>query len=82
MMAFPSMISGAAHDAGMKVPPDPDSDFDKNEYVHFWVYCQMQLGVPVKWGNHWKNSEILAAIPEEKLKSMTASDIFDMGFDP
>lgn len=82
MMAFPSMIAEAAAKAGMKVPVDPDEEFSSNEFPHFTVYCAMQLGVPVTWGNHWGNAEIIAAIPEDKIRTMSAGDIFELGFRP
>lgn len=82
MMAFPSMIVKAAEDAGMKVPLDIDKDYDKEDYPHWHVYCALQLGVPVTWGNHWENAKIIAKIPTEDLKKMSVADFKNLGFDP
>lgn len=82
MISNPRMIEQAARDAGMKVPPDVTEDYDKEEYPHWAVYCTLQLGVPVRWGNHWKNARIIAQVPEEKIKTMTVRDFEDLGFDP
>jgi len=78
MMAFPGMLVGAAEKAGMKVPPDPDN-FLAEEYLHFQVFCILQLWRPIKWGEHWENAEIIASIPEEELKTMTLEDFLDKG---
>lgn len=85
MMAFPGMISEAAIAAGMKVPDDPDNtDFEavKEQYPHWFVYCCLQLGRSVTWGNHWENAKIIARVPLEKLKKMTEADFYALGFDP
>lgn len=88
MLAFPGMLLAAASKAGMKLPPE-DVDVDKvdldtlaPDYPHFFVFCMLQLGVPVTWGNHWYNAELIADIPEDKLITMTASDFYAMGFSP
>lgn len=37
MLAFPSMLTSAAEQAGMKFPSDPD-DFSPEEFPHFHVF--------------------------------------------
>lgn len=81
MMAFPSMLVDAATKAGMKIPPDPDN-FKPEEFPHFHVYCNVQLGRAITWGNHWNNAEIITKVPEEKLKTITEADLEKLGFDP
>lgn len=81
MIVFPDMIAEAAKKAGMKVPPDVDN-FDAEEYPHFQVYCNVQLGVPITWGNHWTNAEIIAKIPENKIKATSLNDLYKLGFSP
>lgn len=83
MLAFPSMITDAALSAGMKTPElDENDEFDAEQYPHFHVYCNVQLGCPVTWGNHWENAKIIAAIPEEQLKTLTYQELVDKGFSP
>lgn len=87
MIVFPSMIAEAAERAGMKVPPNVDNvnfepDSCKEEYPHFFAYCCLQLCRPIIWGNHWQNAEIIAKVPEDKLKTMTEQDFRNLGFDP
>lgn len=82
MMAFPSMIEDAAREAGMKIPDDVEAEFDPNEFPHWHVYCNLQLGRAVTWGNHWENAKIVANAPEDKIRTMTEDDFCAMGFAP
>lgn len=87
MIMFQSAIAEAARQAGMAVPPDEqlDSDespFDPEKYPHFHVYCNVQLGCPVTWGNHWENAKIIAAVLVDKLRTMTYAELEGMGFSP
>ena len=79
-MAFPKMLRSAAEKAGMKVPPDTDH-FDPKEFPHFQVYCNVQLCRPIRWGEHWENAEIIAAIPKDKIMSVTLTDLLALGLE-
>lgn len=87
MLAFESMIAAAARDAGMKTPPDSALDHDDRpkpgwspeEYPHFHVFCNAQLARPVEHGEHWDNAKIIAAIPEDKIKTTTFDDLRELG---
>lgn len=78
MMLFPSMLINAAQKAGMAVPPNPEA-FDAEAFPHFHVFCLLQLGRPVSWGEHWENAKIIAAIPVENLETMTLEDFISKG---
>lgn len=79
MMAFPSMLLGSATEAGMKIPPNAD-DFDVEEYPHFNVFCIVQLGRRMNsLAEHWDNAKIIAAIPDNKIKSVTLTDLLEAG---
>jgi len=80
MMAFPSMLVGAAAKAGMKVPPDAD-DFDAAEFPHFAVFCNVQLCRPVRMGEHWDNAKVIAAIPDEKIMQVTLMEMIALGLE-
>ena len=84
MLAFPSMIARSAEEAGMKVPDfdaKGNDEYDAKDYSHFHVFCVMQLGQPLlDWGSHWTNAKIIAAIPDNKIKTVTAKDIEKLGF--
>ena len=83
MFLFPSMIYNAAVEAGMPVPPESSCEsYDPNEFPHWHVYCNVQLGVPLTWGNHWENAKLIARIPQEQLRTMTLCQLEEMGFSP
>jgi hypothetical protein len=94
MMVFPSMLMTAATQAGMKVPTESEleryeevedlaRDFPDfiQRYPHFHVFCNLQLCRPIRWGEHWENAKVIAAIPLEKLKTMTLEDFIAAGLE-
>jgi hypothetical protein len=81
MLAFPGMLTEPAKRAGIKVPPNPE-DYDKNKYPHFAVFCSMQLGRRMSSAtSHWENAKVIASIPDDKIRVVTAENILGMGFD-
>ena len=81
MIIYPGMIATAAEQAGMKVPADPDGDWDAKEYPHFNIYCNVQLARPIRWGEHWENAKVVAAIPEDKLDTVTLEYLIEQGLE-
>ena len=81
MLSEPYQIAKAAEDAGMRLPPDIDN-VDPEQFPHFHVYCAVQLGCSITWGNHWNNAKIIAAIPDDKIKQVTHEDLEALGFNP
>lgn len=85
MLVFESMIAKAAQEAGMKVPPDELLDEEKpenytEEYPHFHCFCVLQLGRAMTGPTeHWENAKVIAAIPEEQLKTMKVEDFAKAG---
>lgn len=79
MMAFPSMLTEAAVQAGMKVPENPDDEFDREQFPHFAVFCVLQLGRPINWGEHWENAKVIMKFDEEMLKKAELSDFIERG---
>lgn len=77
MIVFPSMLFEAAAQAGMKHPEE--DDFKPEDFPHFNVFCNVQLCRPVRWGEHWENAKIIAAIPESELKTLMLQDLLDKG---
>lgn len=79
MLAFPSMLTSAAEQAGMKFPSDPD-DFSPEEFPHFQVFCSVQLGRRMNHlSEHWDNAKVIAAIPDEEIKKVSLDDLIDRG---
>ncbi len=81
MMVFPGMIAEAAEKANMKVPPDPNGEWDEKEYPHFNVFCNVQLCRRIRWGEHWENAKIVAAIPDDKIDTVTLADLIAAGLE-
>lgn len=81
MILYPGMLVSAAEKAGMKVPPNPDGEWNKDEYPHFNIYCLVQLARPIRWGEHWDNAKVVAAIPNDKLDSVTLQDLIENGLE-
>jgi hypothetical protein len=79
MMAFPGMIAEAARQAGMKTPPEPDGKWSPDEYPHFHVYCNVQLGRAIQWGEHWENAKVVAKLGPRKIKSVTLEQLIGLG---
>lgn len=79
MLAFPEMIEPAAKNAGISVPNDLEN-YDKNDYPHWFIFCQLQLGAPMPHCQaHFENAKVIADIPTENLKTMTVDDFDDAG---
>ncbi len=81
MIVFETMLVPAATQAGIKVPPNLD-DFKFEEFPHWVVFCNTQLARPMRHGEHWENAKTIAAIEEEKLKTMTYDDFRAIGVYP
>lgn len=80
MMAFSRMLTSAAERVGIKVPPNPD-DYNPNDYIRWHIFCICQLGQSMPYpGVHWDNAQVIADIPEDELKTITAQEILDRGF--
>lgn len=80
MLAFPVMLVEAAERAGIKIPDDIDN-FDINLYPHWHVFCAAQLGQPMPTpGCHWENAEVIAAIPEDRIRAVTLLELREKGF--
>lgn len=80
MIAFPEMLVPAAEKAGIKVPSDVYS-FNQDEYPHFAVYINCQLGASMPYmGCHWENAKIIAEITEDKIRTINFNEILKLGF--
>ena len=80
MITFPDMLVKAAEEAGMKVPPDADN-FAPEQFPHFHVFCNVQLCRAIRWGEHWNNAIVVAAVPEADLKKVTVADLIGRGLE-
>jgi hypothetical protein len=78
MMLFPGMLIGACEKSGIKVPENVD-EYDPEKYPHFYVFCQLQLGRPITWGEHWDNAEIISKLTVEEIKTFTLAEYLSRG---
>jgi hypothetical protein len=80
MIAMRELLVRPAKEAGMKVPTDLHH-FDPNEYPHWYVFCQMQIGrrIPTM-SEHWNNAKIIAGIPDNKIEAVTCEGLMALGF--
>jgi hypothetical protein len=80
MLAFPRMLVEPAKKAGIRVPEDVDKDYDKQKFPHWHVFCTVQLGATMPYPSvHWRNAEVIAKIPEDKIRILTLSDLQELG---
>lgn len=78
MIVFPFLLVPAAEEANMKVPPDADN-FNADEFPHFRVFCNIQLSRAATPTEHWENAKLIAAIPDDKIRTITVQDLRDLG---
>lgn len=80
MIAYPEMLVNAAQEAKIKVPENVNN-YNGNEYPHFRVFANCQLGISQSYmGCHFDNAKIIAAIPDDKIKTITWAEIIKLGF--
>lgn len=85
MIAFASMLIRPAEEAGMKCPTyqalkDKNDEFNPEKFPHFAVFCNVQLGQAMpSWTAHWENAKIIAAIPEDKIRTITLPELLALG---
>lgn len=80
MIGLPEMLVEPAKRAGMKVPSDLEN-YDPDAFPHWHVFCAMQLGAPCPTaGIHWENAKVIANIPENKIRNITAAQVIKLGF--
>lgn len=79
MIAFPGMLIAPAKEAGMKYPPNPD-DFKCEEFPHFQVFCNVQLGrgMPSPT-SHWHNASVIAEISDDEIMQIDLLDLIQRG---
>lgn len=81
MLVFPSTLESAAEAAGISVPPD-SHDFKKEDFPHFFILCQTQLGRSMVPGEHFENAKKIAPLTREQLETMSWDDFSKLGVCP
>jgi hypothetical protein len=79
MIAFPGMLIPAAESAGMKVPPNPE-EFKAENFPHFQVFCNVQLGAPMPYPVAvWDNAKVIASVSDAKITKITHKELKKLG---
>lgn len=79
MLAFEEMLVAPADEAGIKVPEEPEK-YDPELFPHWHVFCNVQLGRPMpNADSHWRNAEVIAAVPEERIRLITLAELVELG---
>lgn len=82
MLCFPTMLVSAAEGAGIKVPPSQqqieDGDYDKHKFPHWALLCSTQLNRPMTPGEHFENAKVIAAMDEERVKTITMGECIEL----
>lgn len=83
MLMLPSMLLSACADSGIPTPGDTvdDTGYDPEEFPRFHLFCLYQLCRPCRWGEHFDNAEVIANVPEAKLKTITLEELIALGFE-
>lgn len=81
MIAFAGMLVPAAEKAGIKVPENLE-DYDRNEYKHWWVFQQVQLGTAMpNPDSHWRNAEVISKLTEEEITTVSVEGLINRGYE-
>lgn len=78
MIVFPEMLVEAARQAKMKVPADPEN-YDQKKYLHWHVFCAIQLCRSTRPGEHWDNAKIIAKLPVKRVMNITLAELLELG---
>ncbi len=80
MIAFQIMLVEPARQANIDVPDDLDN-YDEEKYKRFHLLCCAQLGQPMpNPSSHFTNAEVIAKIPEDRIKTITFEELVEAGF--
>lgn len=79
MIAFEGLLVAPAEAAGIKVPPDPE-EYDPKEFVHFHVFCNVQLGANMPGPEApLVNAQIIAELTEAEARKITMFQLIARG---
>lgn len=79
MIAHSLLLVEPTIEAGIRMPPNPE-DFTVDEFPHWAVFTNFQLGRPLPdWETPWSNAKVIAAVPDDKIKLVTAAELRDLG---
>lgn len=75
---YPEMFRSHINGSKLKQPKNYES-FDQEKYPHFDVFIKSHLGNVFDTADLKNNANIIASIPDEKIKTVTYRDLINMG---
>lgn len=79
MIAFEGLLVGPAREAGIEVPPDPEK-YRPIDFVHFHVFCNVQLGAPIQSAETpLHNARVIAQLTADEARTITFKRLLDLG---
>ena len=80
MIVFACALEEPARQAGIPVPKNSDC-FNAEIFPRFELFCKAQLNRAMTSANeHWENAKVIAALPEEAIKTITVEGLRAAGF--
>lgn len=80
LYGFPSMLAiFVPKEHENKIPQT--EDFNPNEYPHWTVFLNTNLGYNYDYGQFEQNAKVIFAIEDDKIKSVTPTDLINLGCD-
>lgn len=78
MFCYPEMFRNSIENTGLKLPKNMNN-FDSNEYPHLEVFLTLHLARPIDLNNSINNAEIIAKVPDDKIKTITITQLQALG---
>lgn len=76
---FKGMLTDYIPDDCMKVPNDPDGEYNKEDYPHFEVFCALHLASGMEYETLEHNARIIGNIPDEQIRLVTVPILQELG---
>ena len=75
---FPGMLLNHVDKKDIKIPDDLEN-YNREEYPHWYVFAALHLGYTIDVYSLKHNAKIIGQIPDDKIRTITPTDLFQMG---
>lgn len=76
---FEGMLVNYIPDEFLSMLPENIEEYDKNEYPHWYVFCQLHLGRPIDTDDLENNAKIIFGLSEKEIRTMTIDQLISLG---